>query len=61
MSPSSRIGKHLLSILQLLEKDKERNFAFKCHRENNDVFAVNCLCFHAPFGTFATCGSRIRS
>ena len=46
-----------VGIQHLQERDKEKNFAFKCHRENNDVFAVNQLCFHQPFGTFATCGS----
>lgn len=34
-----------------------KNFAFKCHREQNDIFAVNALSFHAQHGTFATCGS----
>ena len=46
-----------VGIQHLLERDKEKNFAFKCHREGNDVYAVNCLSFHLPFGTFATCGS----
>jgi mRNA export factor len=46
-----------VGIQHLLERDKERNFAFKCHRENNDVFSVNVIAFHQQFGTFATCGS----
>jgi len=34
----------------------KKNFAFKCHRHNNEVYAVNSIAFH-PYGTFATCGS----
>lgn len=26
-------------------------------RDNNDVFAVNAMCFHPQFGTFVTAGS----
>lgn len=33
-----------------------RNFAFKCHRSGNDVFAVNDIVFHPIFGTFVTLG-----
>jgi len=32
------------------------NFAFKCHRNDKDIFAINDLAFH-NFGTFATVGS----
>jgi len=39
------------------EKDNSKNFAFKCHRENNEIFAVNVISFHPVFGTFATAGS----
>lgn len=35
---------------------RRKNFAFKCHRHNEQVFAINSIAFH-PFGTFATCGS----
>ena len=38
-------------------KDNHRHFAFKCHRETNDIYAVNDLKFHPTFGTFATTGS----
>jgi len=34
-----------------------KNFSFKCHREQADVYAVNGISFHAPTGSFATCGS----
>ena len=39
------------------EQDKKGNFAFKCHRENSDIYAVNCIHFHPTFGTFATVGA----
>lgn len=34
-----------------------KNFTFKCHRDNNDIYAVNAIAFHPVFGTFATAGS----
>jgi mRNA export factor len=34
----------------------KESFAFKCHRQDNNVFSVNALAFH-PLGTFATAGS----
>jgi mRNA export factor len=34
-----------------------KNFTFKCHRDGNDVFAVNSMAFHPGFGTFVTAGS----
>ena len=40
------------------QADEQKNFAFKCHRENNlDIYSVNCIAFHPTFGTFATTGS----
>jgi mRNA export factor len=33
------------------------SFAFKCHRIDSNVYAVNGICFHNQFGTFATVGS----
>lgn len=36
----------------------DKNFMFKCHRENNlDIYSVNHIAFHPTFGTFATTGS----
>eukprot|EP00934_Nitzschia_sp_Nitz4_P007258 Nitzschia sp. Nitz4//scaffold196_size54656//20931//22071//NITZ4_006638-RA/size54656-augustus-gene-0.35-mRNA-1//1//CDS//3329540423//7248//frame0 len=35
----------------------KEHFAFKCHRHNNDTFAVNALAFQNQYGTFATVGS----
>ncbi|KAL4437482.1 hypothetical protein ABPG77_003463 [Micractinium sp. CCAP 211/92] len=34
-----------------------KNFTFKCHRDGNDVYAVNSMSFHPQFGTFVTAGS----
>jgi mRNA export factor len=36
--------------------EAQKNFAFKCHRQNEEAFAVNCAAFH-PNGAFATGGS----
>ena len=35
---------------------ESKNFSFKCHRQNQDVYAVNGIAFH-PNGVFATVGS----
>lgn len=34
-----------------------KNFTFKCHRDNTDIYAVNCTTFHPVYGTFVTAGS----
>jgi len=33
------------------------HFAFKCHRQGNDVYSVNCIAFQNTYGTFATVGA----
>jgi mRNA export factor len=33
------------------------NFAFKCHRQDSNVFSVNAMAFNNTYGTFATVGS----
>jgi len=38
-------------------QDETQNFAFKCHRKKPQVYSVNALSFHKPYGTFATAGS----
>ncbi|CAD7930995.1 unnamed protein product [Amoebophrya sp. A25] len=43
------------SIAYVTETTK--NFAFKCHRNNDEIYAVNSISFHPTFGTFATSGS----
>eukprot|EP00698_Gefionella_okellyi_P004941 TRINITY_DN14564_c0_g1_i1.p1 TRINITY_DN14564_c0_g1~~TRINITY_DN14564_c0_g1_i1.p1 ORF type:complete len:343 (-),score=63.68 TRINITY_DN14564_c0_g1_i1:42-1070(-) len=45
------------AIHHVEDRDAGRNFAFKCHRENEEIYAVNCIKFHPVFGTFATAGS----
>mmetsp|Transcript_5155 Transcript_5155/g.12373 ORF Transcript_5155/g.12373 Transcript_5155/m.12373 type:complete len:364 (-) Transcript_5155:95-1186(-) len=37
-------------------EDTSKNFAFKCHRTNEEIFAVNSIDFHPSMGTFSTCG-----
>jgi len=46
-----------VAIHHVEDKDSMKNFAFKCHRDNNEIFAVNSISFHPSFGTFATAGS----
>jgi mRNA export factor len=46
-----------VAIHHVDDKDTSKNFAFKCHREGNEVYAVNSIAFHPGFGTFATTGS----
>jgi len=35
---------------------ESKNFAFKCHRNKSNLYAINDIAFH-PFSTFATAGS----
>jgi len=51
-SIEGRVGIHYIN-----QNDSSKNFAFKCHRQENNVYAVNDIVFHPVFGTFATCGS----
>ncbi len=46
-----------VAVHHVHERDASKNFAFKCHRDNQDIYAVNCIAFHPTFGTFATTGS----
>ncbi|CAK9201616.1 unnamed protein product [Sphagnum troendelagicum] len=58
---------HLGSIegrveVQHIEAQQAKNFTFKCHRDNSDVYVVNTISFHpecnkAVHATFATSGS----
>lgn len=34
----------------------KESFAFKCHRQENNVYAVNAISFHNTYSTFATVG-----
>ncbi|CAI9103985.1 OLC1v1002587C3 [Oldenlandia corymbosa var. corymbosa] len=51
-SIEGRVGVHHLDDAQ-----QSKNFTFKCHRDNNDIFSVNSLNFHPVHHTFATAGS----
>ena len=46
-----------VAVQHVEDNMKDKNFTFKCHRNNDDIYAVNSLCFHPSFGTFATTGS----
>lgn len=37
-------------------EDAAKNFTFKCHRQNDQVSAVNSIDFHPSLGTFSTAG-----
>lgn len=51
-SIEGRVGVHYLQ--KVAGKD---SFAFKCHRQETQVYSVNAICFNNKFGTFATVGS----
>jgi mRNA export factor len=51
-SIEGRVGIHY--VRQVPGKD---SFAFKCHRQESNVYSVNGIAFNQPFGTFATIGS----
>ncbi|KAF1870142.1 hypothetical protein Lal_00017723 [Lupinus albus] len=51
-SIEGRVGVHHLDDAQ-----QSKNFTFKCHRENNEIYSVNSLNFHPVHHTFATAGS----
>ncbi|KAL4614724.1 hypothetical protein ACB092_07G074100 [Castanea dentata] len=51
-SIEGRVGVHHLDDAQ-----QGKNFTFKCHREGNEIYAVNSLNFHPVHHTFATAGS----
>jgi len=39
-----------------VEEKSRKNYTFRCHRQNENVFAVNAIAEH-PFGTLASAGS----
>jgi len=45
-----------VAIHHINETESEKNFTFRCHREQTAVHSVNDIAFH-PTGIFATCGS----
>lgn len=51
-SIEGRVGIHY--VQKVPSKD---HFAFKCHRQDSNVYSVNAIAFNPNFGTFATVGS----
>mmetsp|Transcript_15201 Transcript_15201/g.25043 ORF Transcript_15201/g.25043 Transcript_15201/m.25043 type:complete len:342 (+) Transcript_15201:190-1215(+) len=51
-SIEGRVGIHHID-----DKQSEKNFAFKCHRDGNEIYPVDSIVFHPQYGTFATTGS----
>lgn len=39
------------------DKSQHLNFAFKCHRDGNNIYSINSISFHPVYGTFSTAGS----
>eukprot|EP01135_Chromosphaera_perkinsii_P002172 Nk52_evm7s218 gene=Nk52_evmTU7s218 len=47
-----------VAIQHIDDKQAEsKNFSFKCHRDDNDIYAVNSIAFHPVYHTFSTAGS----
>jgi len=46
-----------VAIHYMQKVNGKESFAFKCHRQDSNVFAVNDICFHNQFETFATVGA----
>ncbi|VEU39927.1 unnamed protein product [Pseudo-nitzschia multistriata] len=51
-SLEGRVG--IRYVTKVANKD---HFAFKCHRQGNDVYSVNDIAFQNTYGTFATVGA----
>ena len=46
-----------VAVNHVEESLASKNFTFKCHREQADIYSVNDIKFHPVHGTFVTCGS----
>lgn len=46
-----------VAVHHVEDAQASRNFTFKCHRDQSDVYAVNSIAFHPTYGTFATAGA----
>jgi len=46
-----------VGIQYIDDKEISQNFSFKCHREGQNVYAINAISFHPIYGTFSTAGS----
>jgi len=49
-------GRCAIHYIQEDLDNNQKNFAFKCHRKQSNVFAVNTIRFHNTFGTFSSAG-----
>ena len=45
-----------VAVQHVEDAQQSKNFTFKCHRVENDVYAVNDIRFHPTFHTFVTAG-----
>ncbi|EGF79644.1 hypothetical protein BATDEDRAFT_25321 [Batrachochytrium dendrobatidis JAM81] len=45
-----------VAIQYIEDRDAEKCFAFRCHRDETKVYPVNSISFHATYGTLATAG-----
>lgn len=46
-----------VAVHHVEEHLQSKNFTFKCHRDQNDIFAINSMTFHPTFHTFVTTGA----
>jgi cell cycle arrest protein BUB3 len=56
-SVEGRVGIEYLEELDVVPPPNSKKYAFKCHRNGDLVYPVNCIDFHPQYGTFATGGS----
>lgn len=46
-----------VAVQHVDDAQSSKNFTFKCHREGQDIYAVNACIFHPTQGTFVTTGA----
>ncbi|KAJ8625682.1 hypothetical protein MRB53_034212 [Persea americana] len=46
-----------VGVLHVDDSQQSKNFTFKCHRHENEIYTINSLNFHPVHHTFATAGS----
>lgn len=42
-----------VAVQHIDEAQQSKNFTFKCHRDNNDIYAVNSIDFHPVSFSFS--------
>jgi len=45
-----------VAVQHVEDSNTSKNFTFKCHRDGQDIYAVNSISFHPVHGTFVTAG-----